>query len=284
MTDKELYEAHGTAITQSRKEALQFVLALNLPKTVHFSEDAFSGLGLQVERRTRIVLSEMREKFGDHLPHLVGLALRELWFELFSGSRYCAIMGLDPEGKLGLQEAETYGEYEGFAWALCGGLASLCEPTEKSEFRKGTPFSNRPTSRAILQAAALYWLAASAKARRNADVDGAMKWLYEAHDALATADGWDMWEEGEKQGRECAANDAEAAARSAIARTAAHVRHRENRALKDEAFKWLDNNFLGCKSMDAAAEAMAGKVVPVAFRTARDWVGAWRKQRPASTP
>jgi hypothetical protein len=61
-------------------------------------------------------------------------------------------------------------------------------------------------------------------------------------------------------------------------------RHTENRAMKADVFKWLDDNFASCKSMDAAAEAMAGKLVPATFRTVRDWVTDWKKLRSASTP
>lgn len=64
---------------------------------------------------------------------------------------------------------------------------------------------------------------------------------------------------------------------------AAH-RHSENRSMKRDVFVWLDANMQRFKSMDAAAEAVAGKVAPVKFRTARDWVGEWKKLRSAGTP
>ncbi|TDP63006.1 hypothetical protein [Roseateles toxinivorans] len=61
-------------------------------------------------------------------------------------------------------------------------------------------------------------------------------------------------------------------------------RHAENRAMKAEVFAWLDANMAQYKSMDAAAQAIAGVVVPVTFRTARDWVVGWKKLRSAGTP
>lgn len=67
-------------------------------------------------------------------------------------------------------------------------------------------------------------------------------------------------------------------------RKGADAIHTENRAMKADVFKWLDDNFASCKSMDAAAEAMAGKLVPATFRTVRDWVTEWKKLRSASTP
>lgn len=67
------------------------------------------------------------------------------------------------------------------------------------------------------------------------------------------------------------------------ARTGANARHAENRAMKREVFTWLDTNFSAFKSMDAAATEIASKVAPIAWRTAREWVGEWRKLRSAST-
>lgn len=50
----------------------------------------------------------------------------------------------------------------------------------------------------------------------------------------------------------------------------ANARHAENRALKMDAIKaYLAGNFA---SKDDAAEAIAGNVVPVKFRTVRDWL------------
>lgn len=69
------------------------------------------------------------------------------------------------------------------------------------------------------------------------------------------------------------------------ARIAAQARHRENHDMKRQVFAWLDENFSNYKSMDGAAEAIAKGVVPVKFRTARDWVGQWkRRPPPARTP
>jgi len=62
----------------------------------------------------------------------------------------------------------------------------------------------------------------------------------------------------------------------------AHKRHAENRAMKAEVFAWLDSNMAFFKSMDAAAQAITGQQ-PIQFRTARDWVGDWKKVRSAGT-
>lgn len=74
-----------------------------------------------------------------------------------------------------------------------------------------------------------------------------------------------------------------AMARSELARTAANARHTENRAMKADAFTWLDANMPNLSSLDAAATALT-RQQPVAFRTARSWVDDWKKLRSAGTP
>ncbi|MVW64541.1 hypothetical protein GPY61_31980 [Massilia sp. NEAU-DD11] len=65
---------------------------------------------------------------------------------------------------------------------------------------------------------------------------------------------------------------------SSIAVLGANARHKENREMKRQAFEWLSENMGRFKSMDDAAEAVQ-KVVPVRFRTARDWVGLHKKMK-----
>ena len=60
-------------------------------------------------------------------------------------------------------------------------------------------------------------------------------------------------------------------------------RHTENRSMKASIFVWLDANMPKFRSMDAAAQA-ATKQQPIAFRTAREWVGEWKKVRSTGTP
>lgn len=69
--------------------------------------------------------------------------------------------------------------------------------------------------------------------------------------------------------------------KSEISKKGADKRHEEHRAMKMDVFKWLDSNMVEFKSMDKAAEYIAKNLVPVAFRTARVWVGEWKKLRSA---
>jgi hypothetical protein len=65
---------------------------------------------------------------------------------------------------------------------------------------------------------------------------------------------------------------------SLAASKAAIKRHAENRAMKEQVFEWCAAHLHEYPSMDAAAESIAGKVVPVTFRTARSWIGEYRKK------
>lgn len=69
----------------------------------------------------------------------------------------------------------------------------------------------------------------------------------------------------------------------ARAKGAAKVRHRENHEFKQEVFEWLTQNMHRFKSLNAAAEAIAGKVVPIKFTTARSWASEWKKIQSAGT-
>ncbi|MDH1379321.1 hypothetical protein N5J07_07600 [Comamonas aquatica] len=63
----------------------------------------------------------------------------------------------------------------------------------------------------------------------------------------------------------------------------ANARHKENRDSKADVFEWLDKHMHEYKSMDDAAFAIAEKVVPMKFRTVRQWLTEWKKLRSAGT-
>lgn len=289
--DKEGLEKHDRSRIQSRVNALKSVNKMDLPKVVAISVDSFSGLGLKTTRDACKDLERLREAHGDKLPYLIGLSLRETWFSLFDGSGYIALMMA--EGAMGdndymqrLATAEGYGENEGIAWTLYNHLSDLAESQQQATFRDLTPFEDRLSLGDILKGAAMYWFAAAATSCRAGDVEGAFDWLSEAQDALSLANGNHMWDEGAKLERESAIENsvnAVTAARTALAKAAAQARHTETRNMKADVFEWLDAHMAEFKSMDAAAQAII-KQQPVVFRTARDWVGEWKKLRSAGTP
>jgi hypothetical protein len=68
-----------------------------------------------------------------------------------------------------------------------------------------------------------------------------------------------------------------------LARRGADARHVENRAMKAHLFEWCAKNLSTFRSMDAAAFAVAQSEIPVQFRTARTWIGEWKKLQSAGT-
>lgn len=56
----------------------------------------------------------------------------------------------------------------------------------------------------------------------------------------------------------------------------AHVRNRE---LKARVFEWCETNLSQYKSMDQAAEAIAGVEIQKAFTTVRSWIREWKKEQ-----
>ena len=94
--------------------------------------------------------------------------------------------------------------------------------------------------------------------------------------AEAGADGWDCildWAAIE----ECMGYVYNDHLVSSQSREAAGARHHENRELRNQAIQHYIAHEASYKSMDAAATAIAGKIVPVTFRTVRNWISEHRK-------
>lgn len=68
-----------------------------------------------------------------------------------------------------------------------------------------------------------------------------------------------------------------------LAKKGAKARHKENHQTKNFVFTWLDKHMVEYKSMDDAARYISEKVVPMKFRTVRQWLTEWKKLRSAST-
>lgn len=133
----------------------------------------------------------------------------------------------------------------------------------------------------ILDAIALSWICEAAS--RDSPLEVASS-LAEAASACRLARFDAGWEAGLDSAIEEIPEDIAQRVRSEAARKAAHHLHRENHAMKAQVFAWCDENMSGYRSMDAAAEAIAGKLVPVTVRTARAWIGEWRKLQSARRP
>lgn len=70
---------------------------------------------------------------------------------------------------------------------------------------------------------------------------------------------------------------------SSLGRRGADARHAENRAMKAQLFEWCAVHLTKFKSLDAAAFAVAQIELPITFRTARSWIGEWKKLQSAGT-
>lgn len=64
---------------------------------------------------------------------------------------------------------------------------------------------------------------------------------------------------------------------SRLSAKALDKRHVESRAMKADVFAWCDENMKLHASMDDAAQAIAGKLVPLKFRAIRSHMTEWRK-------
>ena len=287
--EEESFAKHEKAVVQSKVNALEAVNKMDLPKVIAISNDSFSGLGVKTTREASKNLERLRETYGDNLSYLFGLSVREIWFSLFNASSYIALMVaegemLDNDFTQELSTAEGYGKREGIAWTISNSLSEISESRQQAMFRDGTPFSERLPLQDILNSAAVHWFATAATSYRAGNVECAFDWLSEAQDALLLAHGQYMWCEGERLANESTMiKENQPESISDFSRRGAAVRHAENRSMKSQVSVWLDANMPNFKSMDAAAQAVT-KQQPIAFRTARDWVGEWRKVRSTGTP
>lgn len=71
---------------------------------------------------------------------------------------------------------------------------------------------------------------------------------------------------------------------SAEAKKKALKRHEENHSIRDQIYEWLDQHKTPEMALDTAADKMAGKVVPLKWRTVREHCTEWNKLRSAGRP
>ncbi len=88
----------------------------------------------------------------------------------------------------------------------------------------------------------------------------------------------------QKQNIETLAELKAAQHRTAAAREAASVRHRENTLLKKYAIQYFEEHESEFKSAEDAAAAIAGKIVNVKHRTVAGWIRDQKKLRSAGKP
>lgn len=108
-------------------------------------------------------------------------------------------------------------------------------------------------------------------ASRERDIDQVLALMCEAGQALNYAGFMDGCEAGEQSYRESGAALPPAAFAVAAAKRAANARHAENRSMKVQVIDWYLAHGAEYTSKDDAALA-ATAIVPMKFRTIRDWI------------
>lgn len=282
--DDAFLKRHDAALQQASSAALNEVLSMGLPQSVEYVHP-FDPLGATT---LKVVLSTTETLLKTHkskLPYVIAAAVRESWFANWGGAYYMMFAQLGTmEIGSGDWTGELYGSFEGWASTLYNEISNAGRAPERTKLLADLPLDEPPDNSSILLAMATFWFNKAATEIAAGRLEQGLNWLAEAQEALVLERGDDMWNAGVAHANEQAGPQAMVSARSALARTAAAARHAENRAFKRDVFAWCDKNMHQFKSMDAAAEAIAGKVVSVAFRTARDWIGDWKKLRSAGTP
>jgi hypothetical protein len=178
-----------------------------------------------------------------------------------------------------------YAKSEGWAHSAYSKMSELSFEHQFSAVLKRFSYDAHPSDGAVLTAMQLNWLWRASDCHLSHQEF--LEAIHEASEASELANGLYMWKESEKlvleSIHEPADSQAAAVARTVFAKKAAAARHSENRAMKQEVFEWCDANMAKAPSMDTAASQVAGVVVPVAWRTVRDWMTEWKKLRSTGT-
>lgn len=193
--DLEIHEQRGA---KAKQDALRTVEAMNLPNLIPISSDSFAGLGKGISRMAQQVLAELAEKYGENLPCLLGIALRESYYAVCEGAHYCAAIG----SHVSFCTPEGYVQREGWANTMYNSLANLKEDSAQAVFRIKTPFSERISSQILLDCIALYWLLQASNLNQSGDTLGAQDFIFEGLNALSLSASIVMYAAGIEDSRE----------------------------------------------------------------------------------
>ena len=184
-------EGHKKLIAQAKQDALRAVEAMNLPKQVNLSSESFIGLGNGLAGLAQRILTQLTDVYGEKIPDLIGIALRESHYAISLGAYYLAATG--PES---LVESERAVQSDGRASTLASGFDNLYGHTEQETFLIDTPIQERPSIETLLNSMALYWFSMASSFTRSGDTVGAQDWIFEGYDAVNLAEGLAMFDGG----------------------------------------------------------------------------------------
>lgn len=283
--EDEDYQRHVTAMAGAADEAIRSLSGQGLPLAI-WLPDSVPELGPRNDKEYRHLRAQDTGGDASLTPSLVGLAVRLAWYSAWETAHYIRRLHEQLPSRFPLSE-ENYQLWkpswhiknDGLAGNLVQTLASVERPPQLQILLQGIPIKAIPPDAALYLALSMYCYAEAANHATAGRLDDAFDVLYDAHQALQFRHGESMWQGGAEHSK----FEQERDARSALAKTAASARHAENRAMKQQVFEWCDSYMAQAPSMDAAASRVAGVVVPVAWRTVRDWMTEWKKLRSAGT-
>jgi len=286
--EDEDYQRHLVALAGAADAAIKSLSDQGLPLSISLPS-AVPELGPLNDREFRQLRTKKIEEIGGDeasIPLLVGLAVRLAWYSAWETAHYIRRLHEQLPASVPLTE-ENYRLWQplwhikndGLAGNLAQTLASVDRPPQLQLLLRDIPIKTIPSDAALYLALSMYCFTEASKHVAAGKFDDAFDMVFEAHHALHFKHGEAMWQGG----AEHAESEMQRDARSALAKRAASARHSENRAMKQQVFEWCDAYMAQTPSMDTAASRVAGVVVPVAWRTVRDWMTEWRKLRSAGT-
>lgn len=263
-------------------ESMRLPMALDLPPTIR---------GLHSRANDRY--AQAYGRLNEAQPALSGFfayAQWVLWVSCWEGAhwfRRSIDTGIveNTDNMRALCTPTGYARTEGWAYSAYNKMSELAFRPQFSAVTERFGFSTQPSDISLLTAMELNWLWRASDC--NLPRPEFLEAIHEASEASSLANGLHMWNQSEKlvleSIQEPAESQAAAVARTVFAKKAATARHAENRAMKQQVFEWCDAYMAQAPSMDTAASRVAGVVVPVAWRTVRDWMTEWKKLRSAGT-
>jgi len=261
---------------KSDRLAFSYVQDLALPARIEVSAGGFYCLPDSIKNRALKKHESLIEKHGEDLPIWLAFSKKFMWFAVASGAFYMQLLGGDLTNPICTPLG--YGEREGWAYTAVQELSELEQSAWAQKLWEQTGQSQKYDIKTVMLCLSLCYYIDAANAVNAGDMGAALVAVYEAGEAAALLDGLQMFE----YGQECADEGAFEKARADMGRKGANARHRENRAMKAEAFEWLDTNQPAI--LDAAASHISERLFPISWRTAREWAGEWRKLRAGGKP
>lgn len=255
----------------SHKTLLEQLEPLGLPKEISLSCD-LNKLGMVTSKIAKRHYDALLKSYCQRLPRFAAFANEAYHAAVISGNLFF-ITGiksgeiLDNPFTRSLTTFKGYIASEGAAYTAYNFESSL----DFIDYVKKKFKNYRPSD--LLYVLGLYWLNQAENKLQGADeVDFDL--LGEAFECFELANGIDMWDAG----YQCKSEEI-----SQQRQEAAKKRHSENYSLKQQVIDFYKGGDYSDMSIEmATSEIFSQNLVPVAYRTIRDWISEFRKLQSAS--